>query len=167
MAVEWHDKVDDNDNVIGKITREEINTTDTYNFRVVNMFIKNSKGQLWTPRRVKSKRTFPDALDFAVGGHVDMGETYEEALVRETMEELNIELDMKHVHKIGRLTPADGRFAFMNIYEYETDEDPRYNPQDFSGFEWLSPQELVDRIESGDKAKSDIAPIVRSFYIDQ
>ena len=80
---EYLDLVDENDNVIGKEKRSIVYSKGLNNFRVVNLFIVNSEGKIWIPRRGPHKRIFPSALDMSMGGHVDSGETYEQAFKRE------------------------------------------------------------------------------------
>ena len=89
--------VDENDNVLGSQLRNSTTYNKKKNFRVVNAFIQNSKGELWIPRRSATKKMFPLALDASVGGHVTFGDSYEETLLKETAEEINMALD-----KLGR-----------------------------------------------------------------
>lgn len=51
------------------------------NYRVVNVFVINSSGKIWIPRRHSNKAHFPLAFDMSIGGHVESGETYEAALI--------------------------------------------------------------------------------------
>lgn len=87
---EFLDLVDENDNVVGKKKRSEVYAEHLSNFRVVNAFVVNTKGEIWIPRRVADKRIFPLCLDMSMGGHVESGESYEDTLKRETQEELKL-----------------------------------------------------------------------------
>ncbi|MBG1268388.1 NUDIX domain-containing protein [Nostoc sp. WHI] len=99
------DIVDESDCVVGQKKRSEIYRQGLCNFRVVNAFVVNSLGQLWIPRRSAHKTIFPLCLDVSMGGHVETGETYEDALQRELKEELNLELNMVNVRPLGHLIP--------------------------------------------------------------
>lgn len=162
---EYLDLVDENDHVIGKERRSIIYQNKQSNFRVVNVFVINSRGELWIPRRTATKSVFPLCLDISAAGHVESGETYEEALQRETLEELNIDL-RKTPHKfLGNLTPEkDNVSAFQRAYEINMDEVPNFNRNDFVEYFWLTPKQLVERIRNGDKAKSDLPKLVKIFY---
>lgn len=158
------DLVDDNDNVIGKRSRNEIYKEGLRNFRVINAFLVNAQGQLWIPRRAADKRIFPLCLDMSVGGHVESGETYEQALTRETMEELNIDLNTVPFRLLGKLTPMHhGVSAFMHVYEIKSAEAPLYNKNDFIEYFWLTKDEFFDKIKN-DKAKGDLPYLIKHFY---
>jgi len=161
---EYLDLVNDNDEVIGKKLRLEIYQENLHNFRVVNAFVKNSLGELWIPRRTADKRLYPLCLDMSVGGHVESGETYEETFKRETLEELNVNIDKIAWHKLGKLSPKEGLSAFMQVYEIMLDDAPEYNQNDFTEFFWLTPKALIKKILDGDQAKSDLIKLVQKFY---
>ncbi len=159
------DIVDDNDVVIGKKRRSEVYAEDLSNFRVINAFIVNSKGELWIPRRAADKKIYPLSFDMSVGGHVESGETYEQAFKREAKEELNIDIDAMNVRFLGHLTPhRDGVSAFMKVYEIQMNEVPNYNTRDFIEFFWLKPALVLKKIAQGEKAKSDLPKLIEIFY---
>lgn len=162
---EYLDLVDEYDQVIGRKGRSAIYAEQLSNFRVVNAFVINSRGELWIPRRAPNKRIFPLCLDMSIGGHVESGETYEEALQREAQEELNMEIENANVRLLGHLTPRDnGVSAYMQVYEIPQDEVPDYNRDDFVEYYWLTPEALFDRLANGDKAKGDLLKLVTIFF---
>jgi isopentenyl-diphosphate delta-isomerase len=167
MEDEFLDLVDDNDVVIGRKLRSEVYAEGLSNFRVVNVFIINSKGELWVPRRTASKKIFPLCLDASMGGHVESGETYENALRREIREELNIDLDAIKYVLLGNLNKREsGVSCFMKVYEIKMDEAPEYNEIDFIEYFWLKPEEVLRLIDGGEKSKSDLPKMIREFYGD-
>ena len=162
---EYLDLVDERDTVIDRKLRSEVYAEQLTNFRVINAFVINAEGQLWIPRRTENKRLFPLCLDIGVGGHVESGETYDEALRRETSEEVNIDISKVTYRLLGKLAPhTDGVSAFMQVYEIEVAEAPRYNPTDYIEYFWLTPGEALARIDGGDKAKGDLPKLIRKFY---
>jgi len=82
--------VDEEGNVIGKATRGECHNGSRLLHPVVHLHVFNSRGELYLQKRPEWKDIQPNKWDTAVGGHVDAGETPEEALLREGREELGI-----------------------------------------------------------------------------
>ena len=165
---EYLDLVDEDDNIIGRVSRQEAHKLALANVRVVNVFIRNSRGQLWIPQRTAGKHIFPLALDVSCGGYVKSGQTYEQTLQAELREELDIDVDTTSCQELGKLTPKNhGVSSFMRVYEIVSDVDPTYNPDDFLGAVWLYPGEIRERIEGGEAAKSDLLILVNHFYLQQ
>lgn len=165
-AAEWLDLVNERDEVIGRLTREQIYAEGRQNFRVVNAFVVNHCGELWIPRRTMTKRLFPGGLDLSVGGHVQSGEDDLTAFRRETREELNLDLGAVPWREIASLSPFHTTLsAFMRVYEIRSDTAPDFNPSDFSEAFWLTPGQVLERIGDGDPAKGDLAEIVRRCYL--
>ncbi len=127
--------VDEDGNVTGTITRGEAHGGSKALHPVVHLHLFNSKGELYLQKRPAWKDIQPGKWDTATGGHVDAGETVEQALRREVGEELGVtdftpealghyvfeserERELVYVHKTtydGAVTPnakelAGGRF---------------------------------------------------------
>ncbi len=160
------DIVDVNDNVIGQKKRGDIYREGKPNFRVVNVFVENARGQLWILRRSARKSYFPLGLDMSVGGHVKSGETYDDALKRELQEELKIDASQVRCQLLGYLTPQeDGVSAFMKVYKTQLEETPKFNTDEFIEGFWCSPKNILERIERGEKAKDDLPKLLKRFYL--
>jgi tRNA pseudouridine38-40 synthase len=82
--------VDEQGQVIGSATRGECHNGSKLLHPVVHLHVFNSKGELYLQKRPEWKDIQPGKWDTAVGGHIDYGETPEDALVREVREELGI-----------------------------------------------------------------------------
>jgi isopentenyl-diphosphate delta-isomerase len=164
---EFLDLVDKNDNVVGTELRSKVYLKDFKNIRVVNVFVVNSKGEIWFPRRVASKRFFPLCLDMSVGGHVGSGETYEDALKHEVRDEINIDIEKTPFKFLGKLSPYENDVsAFMKVYEIRSDEVPDYNKKDFCECFWLTPKAFFERLAKGEKTKEDLPKLVKYFYCE-
>ncbi len=159
------DFVDEKDNVIKVRKRSEIYAENSPNFRAVNVFIKNKLGKIWIPRRIETKKLFPLCLDSSVAGHVKSGETYLQAFERELKEEANLDLYKINYKILGHLNPyVDGVSAFQTVYEIEYEHTPDYNKEEFVGYYWLTPYEILDKIKKGEKHKSDLPKLIEKFY---
>lgn len=161
------DLVDENDQVVGTVTHQQAFDRKNLNghyLRAVNAFIVNGKGQLWVPRRRPEKIIVPNGLDFSVGEHVMSGEAYDTAIVRGFQEEVNITLTIDQLTLFSKsVPPEDDSFYFCNNYFYLSDDTPDYNKDDFTGAEWLEPQELISRLQNGDVGKRTIVQTVRQL----
>lgn len=158
------DLVDGTDNPIGTIARREILSLEADKrgyARGVGVFLTNQQGQLWIPRRQPHKKIAPNGLDFSVGEHVGHSESYTEAALRGLREELNIEATADELTCLGTVSPFAGLPYFHQIYLYHQNEEPVHNTDDYSSFEWLSPEELLTRLESGETAKEILLPSVQ------
>lgn len=160
------DLVDEQDTVIGQATRHEVYAQGLRNYRVIHAFIINSEGKLWIPRRTLTKKLYPGGLDYSIAGHVESGETYEEALLKEAQEEANLNLREIPYTEIARFTPYTHTVhCFQRVYEIKSDGAPDYNQDDFSGFEWLTPAEIISRHEADEPMKDDIPEVLRLCYL--
>lgn len=82
--------VDEEGNHIGTATRAECHNGTKKLHPVVHLHVFNERGELYLQKRPEWKDIQPGRWDTAVGGHVDCGETTEEALRREVREEIGL-----------------------------------------------------------------------------
>lgn len=82
--------VDESGRIIGKATRSECHSGSKLLHPVVHLHVFNRKGAWLLQKRSVAKDIQPGKWDTSVGGHVDYGETVEQALLREAREELGI-----------------------------------------------------------------------------
>lgn len=73
-------------------TRDECHKKGLWH-RAVYAFIIDNKGNILLQKRSANKKLWPNMWDVTVGGHVISGEFGRQALIRETKEELGIEID--------------------------------------------------------------------------
>ena len=80
--------VEANGLVIGQASRQSVHGGTKLMHPVIHLHIINREGCLYIQKRSMRKDLLPGCWDTAVGGHVDYGESLEEALYREAFEEL-------------------------------------------------------------------------------
>lgn len=107
---EFLDVVTEKGDIIKTLSRAEIHGNPSLLHRVVHMLVFDTGGNLFLQKRSMRKDVAPGKWDTSVGGHVDAGETVEEALHREMREELGI-------------TSSDPVFLYTYIHSnaYETE----------------------------------------------
>lgn len=83
--------VDEEGNTIGEAPRSVCHDGKSLLLHpVVHLHLFNTKGELFLQKRSQTKDIQPGKWDTSVGGHVDLGETIEKALLREAHEELGL-----------------------------------------------------------------------------
>lgn len=164
IKVELLDLVDEQDNLIRTLSRDEIYAHNLQYVRVIEVFIRNEKGQLWIPIRNRNKRIAPGGFDVGVGGHVEHGETYDEAFAKEVFEEIGWNIDKLTWSYKGKFYPTDGLNTVSVVYEIQSNIAPELNKEDFVTARWLTPEEIVEKIKKGHPAKSNLLPLLRLVY---
>ncbi len=102
--------VDESGTTIGKATRGECHSGSKLLHPVVHLHLFDSAGRIYLQQRPLWKDIQPGKWDTAVGGHIDYGETVEEALLRETREELG-------------LTGVSTTFLMQYVFESEREKE--------------------------------------------
>lgn len=91
--------VDENDNVLRSETRQTVHVNNLAH-RAVHMLIFNLEGELFLQKRSIWKDRNPAVWDSSAAGHVDAGETYQEAAQRELREELGADCALERLGKL-------------------------------------------------------------------
>lgn len=112
-ASEQFDVVDEEDRVLGPKPRETVHVNNLRH-RAVHILITNGAGELFLQKRSIWKDRNPGLWDSSAAGHVDAGETYEQAARRELQEEIGITCELT---PIGQLPcSADTGWEFIHIF---------------------------------------------------
>ncbi len=91
--------VDGEGNILGEATREEIHRKGLLH-REVHVWLVTPKNEIIFQRRSKSAETYPNLLDATAGGHVEIGQTFEEGALTELEEETGVKLGMEKLQYI-------------------------------------------------------------------
>ena len=114
--------VDEEGRVLGKATRGECHDGSKRLHPVVHLHVFNSAGELYLQKRPEWKDIQPGKWDTAVGGHIDYGETPEEALLREVREELGITVFTPQrlgMYVFESLRERELVYVFRTVYDGE------------------------------------------------
>lgn len=87
---EYLEIVNEKGEIIGKELRSKVHSNPSLLHRVTHVLVFNSRGEVLLQKRSMRKDVAPGRWDTSVGGHVNAGETVEEAVLREMEEELGI-----------------------------------------------------------------------------
>ncbi|NTU74399.1 NUDIX domain-containing protein [Candidatus Roizmanbacteria bacterium] len=121
--------VDEEDNVIGSITRREAHRSPHLIHRASAVLIYNQKGEMLIQKRSMTKDTFPGCWAYSVGGHVGYGENYLEVAVRETKEEIGVDAKADEFRQLGKIRVADpAEQEMMTVYELTIPDETLLKP---------------------------------------
>lgn len=153
--------VSEEDEVIGEAERQDIHLQGLLH-REIHVYFVTPNKEIIFQHRAKDKDTFPDLLDATVGGHVEIGMSYEETAIKETEEETGIKVNVADLIFINkqRLRNEDkvtGKinnvFTSRYLYIYRGDiHDLQVESGKGQGFE-LWPLEKVLKAEASNQAR--------------
>ncbi|MCP5405144.1 MAG: NUDIX domain-containing protein [Pseudomonadaceae bacterium] len=109
MADGLLDVVDENDVIVGQRLRSDIHR-EGLRHREVHVWFVTPEREVVFQRRSPTKDTFPNLLTSTAGGHVELGQTYLEAAIREVEEETGIHIrpeDLTELVKVAITTHDD------------------------------------------------------------
>ncbi|MCB1227356.1 MAG: ribosomal RNA small subunit methyltransferase A, partial [Verrucomicrobiales bacterium] len=142
---ERFDVVDEWDAVIGQETRAQVHATGLRH-RAVHLLIWNGRGEVFLQQRSHLKDVAPLKWDSSAAGHLDAGETYAQAAVRELREEAGIAVETtERVLKIPA-SAATGH-EFVELHQVKTSGRIHWPPEEVRTGEWFLPEQLDDWIE--------------------
>ncbi|RSK40315.1 NUDIX hydrolase [Mangrovimonas spongiae] len=85
----------------GKTALKSVIHKKGYHHNTAHLWLYTTAGEILLAQRSFTKVICPGLWDVSVAGHVDAGETTEQAIIRETQEEINLTLQQSDLHKIG------------------------------------------------------------------
>src|SRR5476649_1258680 len=97
-TTELFDVVDEQDRVLRRESRGEVHRKRLLH-RAVHVLLFNSRGEVYLQRRSATKDTYPNRWTTSCSGHVDAGEDYDTAVIRELAEELGLKGAQAPRHK--------------------------------------------------------------------
>lgn len=141
-------EVDEQGNITGTMTRAEAHSGIKHLHPVVHLHVFNSKGDLYLQKRPDWKDIQPGKWDTAVGGHIDLGESVEQALHREVKEEIGI-TDYTPERLKHYVFESDKEkelvFVFRTVYDKPINPDK----EELADGRFWSRQEIRDNIGKG------------------
>lgn len=139
---ELFDVVDAEDKVVGQAPRSEVHARGLYH-RAVHVLWLRPGGTLALQRRSYAKDTCPGLLSTSCAGHLDAGEDYLPAAVRELAEELALDVAPHELTEIDRC-PAhpDLGQEFVRVYLLKSAATARPAPSEVDALLWRTPAEV-------------------------
>ncbi len=154
---EIFDVVDPHDQVIGQASRADVHR-DNLLHRSVHAIMINDEGEIFLQHRAPHRDNNPNLWDSSVAGHLQTGENYDEAMIRETMEEISVRLEMppQKLFKLNASKITDYEFCWIyrivhngpfEIDTHEAVEGRWFNRQDLDQWIKESPHQLTSAFQ--------------------
>ena len=141
---EIFDVVNERDEVIGQSTRREVHARGLRH-RAVHVLVFDSGGRVFLQKRSMAKDSAPGCWDSSCSGHLDAGEDYVSAAVRELVEEIGLRIAGPQL-----LTPVlrseacvDTGNEFVWVYRLQSEGPFVLNPSEIKHGEWFAPAEVT------------------------
>ena len=157
--------VDDQDNLIGAKPRNKIDFEKDY-FRCSGLWLTNGKGQVLIAQRALSKDKDPGKWGPAVGGTLEVRETYESNAHKEASEELgltNVNLTLGPKMKVTR-----PRHCFCQWYTAVCDKsESEFTPQptEVEQVRWIDEDAFFEDVRTNpDKYLPTMSLIIEALY---
>jgi isopentenyl-diphosphate Delta-isomerase len=144
---EWFDVVNERDEVVGRATRREVHARGLWH-RAVQIAVLDGNGRVFLQKRSLAKDTAPGCWDGACSGHVDSGETYATAAVRELREEIGLIVPgPEALTPLFQLKPSDATgWEFIWVYRLISLGPFVPNPAEIERVAWFDLDEVTKGI---------------------
>ncbi len=160
-APDVFDLVDEHDAVIGRERRAIIHR-EGLRHRAVHILLRNAAGAVFLQRRAPTKDMNPDCWDSSCSGHVDSGETYDIAAVRELGEELGIAVALADLTPMEKIEAGPGTAnEFVQVYRGAHEGPFTLCPKEISDGRFFTPAEIDAQIAA---APREFSPAFRYIW---
>lgn len=160
--MELLDIVDSNDNIIGQATRDDIYGK-SLGHRIAHVLIFDDEGRMVLQKRSDKVSFCPGHWSTAVGGHVQSGETYEEAALREYQEELGVVSGLEYVGKDLYVAPGKPD-KFVTTFRTQYDGTFEPDAEEVSEVRAFDIAEIKRMMEDGEKFHPELVFILQKYY---
>lgn len=162
--------VNDKDKPIGSAPLEEVHKKGLMH-RIVVVNVVNESKQILLQQRADWVLTHPGLWDASAAGHVDEGESYEQAALRELKEELGLEnYKLNELGKVISNTKYNDRLLnrFKMVYQVEIPDDTAisFDAHELLDIKWFSKSELKQFIKDDPEALvPDFIELLQKYYL--
>ena len=146
--------VNDKENFKEKLMDKVIIKDESLLHKEICVFVSNDNNQVLLQKRSANKRMFPNKWTLLTG-HVELGESFEEAGLREIKEEIGMDVSLNNLHLFARriFTKEDSNpdvtyFFYTKCNLSETDFI--IQQEELSEVKWYSIDEVINMIRNHD-----------------
>lgn len=161
--MEFLDIIDENDNVIGAASKAEVYEKRLMH-RIVHVFVLNNKNKMALQLQGKNKKFCPLHWVTAAAGHVQSGESWEEAAAREMKEEIGIEGNLLHSYKDVYHDPSRNFKKIISSFAMNYDGSFKLNPYEVADVKFFTIEEIKDMIANGEKFHPELLFLLKKHF---
>ena len=144
-------------------TREECHKKGLWHKAVVIFIISEDNNRVLLQQRSATKKLWPNLWDITAGGHVLSGEFGYQTVIRETKEEIGVDIDKNDLEFIGCSTSENisGDIINKHFNEYyivhkDIDvNDIVLQEEEVQDIKWFDKEEIINRINDNYKDLTD------------
>ncbi|MDP3070731.1 MAG: NUDIX domain-containing protein [Opitutaceae bacterium] len=156
QADEWFDVVNERDEVVRRETRRVVHATGLWH-RAVHILVFDAAGRVFLQKRSMLKDLSPGLWDSSCSGHVDAGEDYDTAAVRELGEEIGVRVAAAHSTDSGQMPErwfrieacVETGWEFVWVYRLNHCGLITVEPKEIQYGEWATPAEVSAWLAAG------------------
>lgn len=154
---EFFDILNENGDYTNKIaSRDECYRKGLWHKAVVVFIISNDNKRILLQQRSATKKLWPNLWDITAGGHVLSGELGYQAVIRETKEEIGININKESLEFIGstRSENIKGNIINKHFNEYyivHADIDVSniiLQEEEVQNIKWFSKEDVIEKIKN-------------------
>jgi isopentenyldiphosphate isomerase len=117
---------------------------------VVHVWIVNDDGQYLIQRRQPWKIGFPNMWDCSAAGSALVGDDSQQAAIRETKEEIGINLDMEKGERLFTVKFSEGFDDIWFVRQNIAIEELQLQEEEVAEAKWASEEEIKEMVEKGE-----------------
>ncbi len=148
---EWFDVVNERDEVVDRRTRREVHATGLWH-RAIHVLVYDPQGRVFLQKRSMRKDLSPGLWDSSCSGHLDAGEGYDAAAVRELAEEIGVTVSTAPERWFRLEACEDTGWEFVWVYRLNYDGPLTVDEAEIQYGEWVAPGEVTARIAARPEA---------------
>lgn len=165
--METIDVVNKNDEVVGQASYKEIYDK-ALRHRIVHVLVFNNKGEMALQLSSKEKSFCPNHWGTPAGGHVQSGETYEQAILREMEEEIGIKADVSFLRKdpfvYANYKDKGGLEKILTTFRATHNGPFNVNPKEVEKVEFFSLEQIQQMVDKGEKFHPELLFLLKKHF---
>ena len=161
--MEFLDYVNDRDEVIGSAPRSEVYEKRLLH-RIVHVLVFNKNRELALQRSSDNKEFCPGHWGTSAGGHVQSGEAYQEAALRELEEELEVTLPLEFMFKDFYEDAQRGLRKILVTFKTSYNGPFLINKNEVQDIHFFSLNKIQEMINDGEKFHTELLFLLEKHF---